>query len=151
MLGDFLISAYPWTKSLHVVSVISWMAGLFYLPRLYVYHAERAKDGSELDQTFQVMERRLMKAIMVPAMVASWIFGLGLVFTPGVISWEMVWPWLKAFGVIGMTAVHFWLAARGKDFARNANTRTGRTYRIMNEAPTLLMLIIVFMVIGKPF
>ena len=151
MVQDFLLSAYPWVKALHVASLIAWMAGIFYLPRLFVYHAERATAGSELDDTFKVMERRLLKGIMVPAMIATWAFGLALAFTPGVIDWGLIWPWVKATAVIAMTGVHFWLGSTQKKFAGGLNRRAGRTYRIVNEVPTVLMLVIVFMVIVKPF
>jgi putative membrane protein len=149
MIQDFLSAAYPWTKALHVVSVISWMAGLFYLPRLFVYHAEQVAPGSPSDAMFQVMERRLLKAIINPASFATWIFGLALVFTPGIVSWSEVWPWTKAAAVIAMTLFHHWLARRRKEFVAGTNTRTGRQYRIMNEVPTVLMLVIVFSVIVK--
>jgi len=151
MVQDFLLSAYPWVKALHVASLIAWMAGIFYLPRLFVYHAERATAGSELEDTFKVMERRLLKGIMVPAMIATWAFGLALAFTPGVIDWGLIWPWVKATAVIAMTGVHFWLGSTQKKFAGGLNRRAGRTYRIVNEVPTVLMLVIVFMVIVKPF
>lgn len=91
-MTDFLLDWYFWIKSTHVVSVISWMAGLFYLPRLYVYHVEQVEAGSPTDAMFQVMERRLLRGIMNPASVATWIFGLCLVFTPGVVDWTAVWP-----------------------------------------------------------
>lgn len=146
---DFLALAYPWTKSLHVISVIAWMAALFYLPRLFVYHVEQVGDSGPTHDMFLTMERRLLQAIMTPAMVASWIFGLGLVLTPGIVDWSMVWPWTKAASILGMTWFHMWLAKRRKDFIGGTNSRTGRTYRIMNEVPTLLMIIIVFSVIVK--
>jgi protoporphyrinogen IX oxidase len=149
-MGDLLAEAYPWVKSLHVVSVMSWMAGLFYLPRLYVYHVERVQAGLVgADDLFQTMERRLLKAIMNPAMIATWIFGLLLVFTPGIVDWSMAWPWAKAVSVLAMTWFHMWLAARRKEFVAGQNRRTGRTYRMMNEVPTVLMLVIVFSVIVK--
>ncbi|HSG36461.1 MAG TPA: protoporphyrinogen oxidase HemJ [Paracoccaceae bacterium] len=146
---ELLNTIYPWTKALHIVSVISWMAGMFYLPRLFVYHAEKATVGSELDKTFQIMEHKLLYFIMRPAMIASWLFGLLLVLTPGVIDWSSVWPWVKAGSVVGMTYVHYWLALRRREFAEGKNTRTGRTYRMINEVPTVLMLLIVFAVILK--
>lgn len=149
MLGDFLATWYPWIKSMHVVSVIAWMAGLFYLPRLFVYHVEVVEGGSATDGLFQTMERRLLKAIMNPAMISTWIFGLALVFTPGIVDWSQLWPWLKTASVLGMTVFHMWLAARRKDFVGGTNTRAGREYRVMNEVPTLLMLVIVFSVIVK--
>ncbi len=145
MIG-LLTELYPWTKSLHVISLIAWMAGLFYLPRLFVYHAER---GPEVDGLFQTMERRLLQAIMTPAMVATWVFGLMLVITPGVVDWSMVWPWTKAAAVLLMTWFHFWLALRRKEFAAGRNTRGGRTYRMMNELPTVLLVVIVVSVIVK--
>lgn len=149
-MGDFLASVYPWTKALHVISVIAWMAGLFYLPRLYVYHAERVVAGSPTDEMFQVMERRLLKAIINPAGVSSWLFGLALVFTPQAgVYWDEIWPWTKAACVLGMTWFHHWLGYRRKDFASGQNTRAGRTYRMMNEVPTVLMVIIVLSVIVK--
>lgn len=147
---DLLSTSYPWVKALHVVSVMSWMAGLFYLPRLYVYHAERVLAGLEqAEPLFQTMERRLLKAIMNPAMVATWVFGLMLVLTPGIVDWTMIWPWAKAASVLAMTWFHMWLGSRRKDFAAGRNALSGRTYRMMNEVPTVLMLVIVFSVIVK--
>lgn len=146
---DLLASAYPWTKSLHVVSVMSWMAGLFYLPRLFVYHSEQVGQDGETHELFTTMERKLFRFIMNPAMIASWIFGLCLVFTPGIVDWTSIWPWTKAAGVLGMTWFHHWLGYRRKDFWNASNTRNGKTYRMMNEVPTLLMLVIVFSVIVK--
>ncbi|MBF9035944.1 protoporphyrinogen oxidase HemJ [Rhodobacterales bacterium HKCCE2091] len=151
MILDFLAAAYPWTKSLHVISVIAWMAGLFYLPRLYVYHVEVAGPEGEKAELFQVMERRLLRAIMNPSMIATWVFGLMLVFTPGVVDWSLGWPWTKAVAVLAMTWFHHWLALRRKDLAAGTDTRTGRTYRMMNELPTLLLIVIVVSVIAKPF
>lgn len=150
-MGSFLLDWYFWVKSLHIISVISWMAGMFYLPRLFVYHAEKAPVGSEMSETFKVMERKLLRAIINPAMVATWVFGLMMVFTPSVIDWSQVWPWIKAAMVILMSAFHGWLSTRRKEFARDENTRSGRTYRLANEVPTVLMLVIVIMVIVKPF
>jgi protoporphyrinogen IX oxidase len=137
------------TKSLHVISVISWMAGIFYLPRLYVYHAEQVELGSRTDKMFQTMERRLMRAIINPAMVATWLFGLALVFTPGVVDWSQWWPWVKAASILVMSWFHGWLSARRKEFAAGRNTRSGQTYRMMNEVPTVLMIVIVFAVITR--
>ena len=148
---DFLAWAYPWTKSLHVISVIAWMAGLFYLPRLFVYHAETVGQESETAELFQTMEQRLLRAIMNPAMIATWVFGLALVFTPGIVDWGAVWPWTKAASVLAMTWFHHWLGRRRKDFVAQMNTRTGRTYRMMNEVPTLLLIVIVVSVIARPF
>ncbi len=149
MIEDLLAEYYPWIKALHVISVISWMAGIFYLPRLFVYHVESVEAGSKTDAMFQTMERRLLRGIMNPAMTATWIFGLCLIFTPGIVDWTMTWPWTKAAAVLGMTWFHHWLGYRRKDFVASKNRVSGRTYRIMNEVPTLLLLIIVFSVILK--
>lgn len=151
---DFLASYYLWIKALHVMSVIAWMAGLFYLPRLYVYHVEGlakkgVAQGSEMDLLFQHQERLLLKAIMNPAMISTWVFGLLLVMTPGIVDWSMIWPWTKGACVLGMTVFHMWLAKRRKDFVAGSNTLTGRQYRMMNEVPTLLMVVIVLSVIVK--
>lgn len=148
-MGDFLAEAYLYVKSLHVIAVISWMAGLFYLPRLFVYHTEQVETGSPTDEMFQTMERRLLRAIMNPAMIATWILGLALALTPGIVDWSMLWPWAKAVAVLGMTWFHMWLAARRKDFAAGCNQLTGRRYRIMNEVPTLLLVVIVAAAIVK--
>ena len=150
-MQDFLITIYPWAKALHVISIVAWMAGLFYLPRLFVYHTEQVETGSDTDAMFQVMERRLFRAIMNPAMIAAWVFGLCLVFTPGIVDWGSLWPWTKAVAVLGMTWFHHWLGYRRKDFVAGANTRSGRTYRMMNEVPTLLLIVIVVSVIVRPF
>lgn len=149
-MGDFLLDYYFWIKALHIISVIAWMAGMFYLPRLYVYHAEKAPVGSEMSETFKVMESKLLRAIINPAMISTWVFGLMLVFTPGVIDWGEIWPWVKATMVILMSAFHGWLSTRRREFARDENTRNGRTYRLANEVPTVLMLVIVIMVVVKP-
>ncbi len=150
-MNDLLSMLYPWVTMLHIVSVISWMAGMFYLPRLFVYHAERGAVGTELHETFKVMELKLLKLIMNPAMIATWVFGLLLVMTPGVVDWGSGWPWVKAVGVLAMSGMHGWLGARRKEFAAGRNTRSGRTYRLANEVPTVLMVIIVIMVVVKPF
>lgn len=148
-MTDFLSDWYLWTKALHVISVIAWMAGLFYLPRLYVYHVETVIAGSATDSMFQTMERRLLRAIMAPAMIATWIFGLCLVLTPGIVDWSMIWPWTKAASVLAMTWFQHWLGRRRKDFMLGKNQVTGRQFRMMNEVPTLLLLVIVFSVIVK--
>lgn len=151
---DALIYVYPWIKAIHVMSVIAWMAGLFYLPRLFVYHVEGYEKrgvvpGSEMDLLFQRQERLLLRAIMNPAMISTWVFGLALVLTPGVVYWQFVWPWSKAAAVLAMTWFHHWLGLRRKDFAAGRNRLGGRSYRMMNEVPTLLMIVIVASVIVK--
>ncbi len=150
-VGDFLSTVYPWTRALHVISVIVWMAGLFYLPRLFVYHAERAAEPGELRETFKVMERKLLKLIMNPASIATWVFGLMLVFTPGVIDWSEPWVQVKATLVLAMTVYHHALVRWWMAFAEDRNRRPGRFYRLANEIPTLLMIGIVVMVMVRPF
>jgi putative membrane protein len=147
-MTDFLSAAYPWIKTLHVIAVVAWMAGMFYLPRLFVYHVESVQRGSPTDLLFQTMERRLLRGIINPAMIATWVFGLCLVFTPGVVDWSSLWPWPKAAAVLTLSWLHGWLSARRRDFQRGTNTRSGRTYRMMNELPTLLLVVIVGSVIG---
>jgi protoporphyrinogen IX oxidase len=144
-IAGFLADWYLVTKSLHVISVIAW----FYLPRLFVYHAEQVQAGSRTDTMFQTMERRLLRAIMNPAMIAAWVFGLGLVFTPGIVDWSEPWAWVKAVSILVMTWFHHWLSRRRKEFAAGKNIRSGRTYRMMNEVPTVLMVVIVFAVITR--
>jgi putative membrane protein len=150
-MTDLLISLYPWTKSLHVISVIAWMAGLFYLPRLFVYHVEVVGATGPTAELFATMERRLLKAIMNPSLIATWLFGLCLVFTPGVIDWTAIWPWAKAVSVLAMTWFHMWCAGRRKDLLADQPQLSGRSYRMMNEVPTLLMIVIVVSVIARPF
>ena len=150
-LGDFLSEVYPWTKALHVISVIAWMAGLFYLPRLFVYHAERAAGPAELNDTFKVMERKLLKFIMTPASIATWVFGVVLVSTPGIVDWAEPWVHVKAALVIAMTAYHHLLVRWCGAFAQDRNRRSGRFYRLANEVPALIMIGIVVMVIVRPF
>jgi len=142
---------YLWLKALHVISVIAWMAGILYLPRLFVYHAERAGPGSELSETFKVMELKLFRLIMNPAMIATWVFGLAMLWALG---WEAIrgayWLHAKLVLIAAITWFHHWLGLRRKEFARDANTRTGRSYRVMNEVPTLMMVAVVILVIVKP-
>ncbi|WGH80292.1 CopD family protein [Jannaschia ovalis] len=144
MMGDL----YLWVKAGHVISVIAWMAGLFYLPRLYVYHAEKRAEVPEMLPVLEVMERRLLKAIMNPAMIATWVFGLWLVGL-GVVDWTMIWPWVKAAAVLAMTWFHMWCAGQRKALVAGDGL-TGRRYRMMNEVPTLLLLVIVVSVVVKP-
>ena len=139
---------YEVLKALHIVSVIAWMAGLLYLPRLFVYHAE-AEKGSAQSETFKVMERRLLRGIMNPAMWAVWIFGFLLVWQGD--WWQAGWWHAKIALVIGLTVVHHLYARWRKDFAADRNARPARFYRMWNEVPTLLMIVIVFLVVLKPF
>lgn len=148
MLTDWLSDAYLWIKAFHVMSVISWMAGLFYLPRLFVYHAERAQAGGEPAASFEIMEHKLLRYIMGPASIATWVAGLALVFTPGIVDWSLLWPWTKAAAVLGMTVFHHWLMIHRRKLMRGEGA-SGRTYRIANEIPTLFMVVIVLSVILK--
>ena len=137
-----------WVKSAHVIAIIAWMAALLYLPRLMVYHAG-SPVGSETSETFKVMERRLLKAIANPAMLAAWALGLVLAFQVG--AWDQGWFRAKLACVVALSAVHGFQARWVKDFAADRNRRAARFYRIMNEVPTLLMIAIVILVIVQPF
>ncbi len=139
---------YVWMKVLHLLAIISWMAGLLYLPRLFVYHCE-AEPGSKQSETFKVMERRLLKGIMVPAMIASWAAGLWLAWDLNLFSE----PWfnLKLLLALTLTWVHWFLANCVQEFAEDRNQRPQRFYRYVNEVPTLLMIGIVILVIVRPF
>jgi protoporphyrinogen IX oxidase len=148
-MDEVLAGVYPWVKAGHVIAMIAWMAGLFYLPRLFVYHVEAVEAGSATDVMFQTMERRLLRAIMLPAMIVTWILGVALVMTPGIVDWTAIWPWTKAVSVLGMTWFHGWLGGRRKDFVAGRNRVSGRHYRMMNEVPTVLMVVIVLSVIVK--
>ena len=150
-MDNYLIVLYPWFKAGHVISVITWMAGIFYLPRLYVHHSESVVVPSATDVLFRMMERKLLNVIMTPAMLATWGFGVGLALTPGIIDWNAGWPWIKLLSILCMTAFHYWLLIRQRIFEQEKNKVTGRTYRIMNEVPTVLLLIITIMVIVRPF
>ncbi|ADZ68512.1 protoporphyrinogen oxidase HemJ [Polymorphum gilvum] len=139
---------YSWIKSIHVISIIAWMAGMLYLPRLFVYHVD-AEPGSKQSETFKVMERRLLKAIINPSMIAAWIFGLWAAYEIGAFSHG--WFHAKLTLALLLSAAHGYLARCVKTFARDANTRPARFYRMLNEVPTVLMIGIVILVIGKPF
>jgi putative membrane protein len=142
---------YLWIKSFHVIAVIAWMAGMFYLPRLFVYHADAPK-GSALSETFKVMERRLMRIIINPAMIATWVLGLYLVFGPdGVGLSGNGWLHAKIALVVAMTVFHIMLSRWRREFERDENQRPAKFYRIANEVPPVLMAIIVILVIVKPF
>ena len=141
-------SRYLWLKALHVVAVISWMAGMVYLPRLFVYHAD-ALSGGDADGTFKVMERRLLKVIMTPAMLISWVLGLWLAWSAGYFA--EAWFIGKLFAVTGMTAMHMYLAKAVKRFASGQNTVSSGRWRLLNEIPTVLMIAAVVLVIVKPW
>ena len=147
------MDTYSIIKSLHVISVIAWMAGMLYLPRLFIYHCD-AEPGSVQSETFKVMERRLMMAIINPAMVASFLFGglmLWVGYQAGIFTFTEGWLHLKLLMIIGLGAMHGMFSRWRKGFAADANTRSTRFYRVANEIPTLMMIVIVIMVIVKPF
>ena len=143
------MNTYLLLKSIHLIAVISWMAGLLYLPRIFVYHAEKEKN-KEISETFKIMERRLMIYIMNPAMILSWIFGLMLIFSHGMEIHLVLWIQLKLLLVILLTIYHFFLTRCLKKFAINENKKTSKFFRIINEIPTVLLILIIFIIIYKP-
>jgi len=149
MRGFFAI-AYPWVKALHIVSIVAWMAGLLYLPRLFVYHAE-AQPGSDMAETFKIMERRLLRGIMNPAMVAALVFGALLAATPGVVDWRQGWVWAKLILIATLLGFHHMLARWREQFAANVPPHTARFFRAINELPILVLIAIVILVVVKPF
>ena len=146
---DWLLDLQPWIKALHVISVIAWMAGMLYLPRLFVYHADKAP-GSEASEMLKVMERRLLRAIINPAMIASLAFGGVLLATPGAIDWSAWWIHMKLVLVVIMFALHGAFARWRRDFEADRNRRPARFYRIANEVPTVVMIAIVILVFVRP-
>jgi protoporphyrinogen IX oxidase len=142
--------AYPWIKSLHLIAVIAWMAGLLYLPRLYVYHSA-APRGSDQAATFAVMERRLLRGIMLPSVVLVYVFGIALAGIPGIVEWRQGWIWAKLALVGGLTIFHMLLARWRRGFAAGDYPHNQRFYRLINEIPTLAMIAIVVLVIVRPF
>jgi putative membrane protein len=146
----WLAAAYPWFKSLHIVSMVAWMAGLLYLPRLFVYHT-MAPVGSDGSETFKIMERRLQRGIMTPAMYATWGFGLLLSSTPGIVDWRMGWMWAKLVLVAVLSAFHFALSRWRDALHADSNKHSTQFFRIVNELPTLVMIAIVLLVVVKPF
>jgi protoporphyrinogen IX oxidase len=137
-----------WVKALHIISVIAWMAGMLYLPRLFVYHAEAAR-GSEASETFKVMERRLLKAIVNPSMILVFLTGFTLVYLTG--DWRDGWWQAKFILVVGFAGLHGYFARCVRSFAEERNERPARFYRFLNEAPTTLMIFIVVLTVVKPF
>ena len=140
--------SHPWLLALHLIAVISWMAGLLYLPRLFVYHAKSAP-GSELSETFKTMEHRLLTYIMTPAMIVTWIFGISLVFTGGWLT--AGWLHAKLALVLALTVMHGLMSHWANDFRYDRNRRSQKFFRIANEIPTLLMIAIVTLAVVKPF
>ena len=138
---------YLWLKVIHILAFVSWMAAILYLPRLFINHVG-AMPGGELSEQLKGMERRLMKAIMTPAMLVTWVLGLWLAFEIG--AWDQSWFHVKLLAVLGLTVMHFAFASDLRRFASDTNEKTTRTFRILNEVPTALMVLIVIMVVIKP-
>lgn len=147
---DLSGDAYVWLKALHIISVIAWMAGLLYLPRLFVYHTD-CTPGSVQSETFKIMERRLLRAIMNPALVASFGFGVPLLLDQPPSSWEEGWLLIKLVGVAGLVICHMMMASMRRAFAEDRNVHSQKYFRILNEVPTVLMIAIVICVVVKPF
>jgi putative membrane protein len=147
---EFLSDAYPWIRALHIISVIAWMAGMLYLPRLFVYHAACAPE-SEQSETFKVMERKLLRGIINPSMILALIFGLLLAGTPGIVDFGQGWFWVKVVALAGMFGMHGLLSRWRRYFARDDNRHSQRFYRMVNEIPAVFMVIIVIMAVVKPF
>ena len=151
-LSGTVMNTYLLFKSIHLIAVISWMAGLLYLPRIFVYHSESVRDNKseDLKETFKVMERRLLVYIMNPAMIVSWIFGVLLIHTIGMDNFESLWLQLKLIFVIILTIYHFFLFQCLRKFAQNNNSFSPKFYRIINEIPTVLLIAIILVVVFKP-
>jgi protoporphyrinogen IX oxidase len=149
-MSDWLTAAYLWIKAFHIISVVAWMAGLLYLPRLFVYHAE-APIGSDKAETFKIMERRLLRGIMLPAAVAVIFFGGLLAATPGIVDWHRGWIWLKLALVLALGIFHMKLATWCRQFAADQPPHSSRFFRFVNELPTLALIAIVVLVVVKPF
>jgi protoporphyrinogen IX oxidase len=144
------VAAYPWVKALHIIAVIAWMAGLLYLPRLYVYHAD-LPSGSNRAAMLEIMERRLLRGIMLPAAVMTYGFGMLLAAIPGVVDWHRGWIWAKLALVALLTVFHILLGYWRVDLAQGRRSHSSKFYRIVNELPTVMMIVIVLLVVVKPF
>lgn len=143
-------TAYPWVKSFHLISVFAWMAGMFYLPRLFVYHS-KAPVHSGQSEMLKIMERRLLRVIMNPAMIFAWLLGITLVLTPGIVDWSAGWWHAKMAGFLGMTILHGYLSKARRKFELDQRPLNDKKWVMINEAPTALLILIVVMVIAKPF
>ena len=149
-MDGFLGAWHDVIKAFHLLAVIAWMAGMLYLPRLFVYHVD-CEPGSRQSETFKVMERRLLKGIINPAMIAAFAFGIMLILDAGWALWSEGWWLVKAVAFLAMSAVHGWFVSMWRAFAEDRNRHTSRFFRVINEAPTVLLIIIVFMVVVRPF
>ena len=149
MLLEYLANAYLWIKAFHIIAAIAWMVGLLYLPRLFVYHCDAPK-RSLSSETLKIMERRLLHGIMTPAMLVTWLLGLGLLIVSPAVDWENWWLRLKLFAVIGLTALHICMICWQRLFLKDASRHGTLFFRLVNEVPTLLMIVIIIMVVVKP-
>ena len=150
MTVEFFARLYPWTKAIHILAVISWMVGLLYLPRLFVYHCEAAP-GTEASERFKVMEARLYRQIMLPAMLTTFVFGIVLALSRGLVDWHHGWMHVKLLAVLGLAGFHGAMGKWRKNFLNDRNTKPQRFFRIANEVPTVLMVVAVIMVVVQPF
>ena len=146
---EYLANAYLWIKAFHIIAAIAWMVGLLYLPRLFVYHCDAPK-GSLSSETLKIMERRLLHGIMTPAMLVTWLLGLGLLIVSPAVDWENWWLRLKLFAVIGLTVLHICMICWQRLFLKDASRHGTLFFRLVNEVPTLLMIVIIIMVVVKP-
>ena len=149
-MQDWLLPYYSWLKALHIIAVIAWMAGMLYLPRLFVYHSDAAP-GSESSEMLKIMERRLLRAIINPAMITVFLLGGLLLLTPGVADWSAGWLHLKLLLVLVMAGLHGMMSKWRKEFEADRNQRSAKFYRIVNEVPTVLIIAIVILAVVKPF
>lgn len=145
-----MINFYLWFKAFHIIAMVAWMAGLFYLPRLFVYHCDAAP-GSAVSETFKVMERRLAAAIMAPAAILTWMLGLGLAHITGQFEAPQTWFLIKFVAVLALTGFHILLLRHKNAFANDRRDKPARYYRMINEVPTILLIVIVVMAVVKPF
>ena len=147
---EWLTDLYPWTRALHIIAVIAWMAGMLYLPRLFVYHAG-VQPGSESSEMLKIMERRLLRAIINPAMIAVFLLGGALLSTPGVADWSMGWLHAKLLLVLVMAGLHGMMSKWRKEFEADRNQRSAKFYRLVNEVPTVLLIAVVILAVVRPF
>jgi putative membrane protein len=150
MTIEFFARLYPWTKAIHILAVISWMVGLLYLPRLFVYHCQTAP-GSEASERFKIMEARLYRQIMLPAMLTTFVLGIVLLLTPGVVDWHQGWMHVKLLAVLCLAGFHGAMGKWRRNFLNDRNDKSQKFFRVANEVPTVLMVIAVIMVVVKPF
>ena len=148
-MDDFLTAHFEWLRALHIISVMAWMAGMLYLPRLFVYHAE-AEIGSDKSETFKIMERRVLKIIINPAMISAWVFGLLMLYSNWAVYKSAPWMHTKLLLVFILSGVHGMLAKHVKVFARDENKKSAKFFRILNEVPTILMIVIIILAVVEP-